>query len=104
MFVPKPPTPAFAISRWIFARALGAIFFCAFGSLALQVRGLLGAHGIAPAHEFLENVRQHFGGPALWDVPTLFWINDSDAMLLAVCAAGLALAVLLACGWRPGLC
>ena len=41
MFAPLTK-PAFATARWVFARVLGAIFFCAFASLGGQVRGLVG--------------------------------------------------------------
>ncbi len=42
----------FALTQWLFLRLLAAIYIVAFGSLAVQVTGLLGEHGIAPAHDF----------------------------------------------------
>src|SRR5207253_6068904 len=44
------------ISRWIFLRALGLIYFSAFLSLVFQIRGLIGPHGILPANDYLEAV------------------------------------------------
>jgi hypothetical protein len=97
--------PAFAVARWVFARLLGAVFFCAFGSLALQIRGLAGEHGIMPAHRWLDAVWNQFGATALWQVPTLCWLGAGDGMLLALCLAGVALAVVLLWGeWFPGPC
>ncbi|MGB6669464.1 MAG: hypothetical protein WBE73_14045, partial [Candidatus Acidiferrum sp.] len=37
------------LSRWIFLRALGVIYFSAFFSLVFQIRGLIGPEGILPA-------------------------------------------------------
>lgn len=103
MIAAKPP-PAFIKARWIFARALGAIFFCAFTSLAGQVRGLFGQRGIVPAREFLDAAWNQLDVAALWEVPTVFWLNASDPMLLGVCLAGMAISALLMAGLLPGLC
>ena len=108
--VPNKGMPSFALSsrftvaRWIFARALGGIFFCAFASLGVQIRGLAGAHGIVPAAEFLNEVWNKLGSGAVWQVPTLCWLNAGDTMLVALCIAGVALSLVLICGVMPGLC
>ena len=104
MLIPKPLPPSFAVSRWIFARALGAIFFCAFGSLALQVRGLIGQRGIAPAAEFLTAAREQLGVAAYWKAPTLFWISADDSVLVALSVGGVILSVVLATGFYPRVC
>src|SRR5258708_30610385 len=96
--------PIFTTARWIFARALGGIFFCAFMSLAVQIRGLAGEHGIIPAQQFLDAVWNQLGAKALWQVPTLCWLNASDAMLVTLCLTGAALSIALICGVFPGLC
>ena len=44
------------ISRWIFLRTLGLIYFSAFFSLVFQIRGLIGPQGILPANDYLEAV------------------------------------------------
>ncbi len=94
----------FTLARWVFARVLGAIFFCAFVSLGLQIRGLAGEHGIIPAPQFLDAAWNQLGVRALWEVPTLCWINASDPMLTALCLAGTALSLVLMGGVFPGLC
>lgn len=40
------------IPRWIFLRALAAIYFSAFYSLLFQIKGLNGPEGILPAGGF----------------------------------------------------
>jgi hypothetical protein len=82
-------------ARWLFLRALGAIFFSAFLALWFQIRGLIGPQGILPANEFLKLARQVLGLRAFWVAPTLLWINASDAMLTATVALGLIASVAL---------
>jgi hypothetical protein len=104
MFIPKPLPPCFAVSRWIFARALGVIFFCAFGSLALQVRGLIGRRGIVPAREFLDAAHAQLGAAAYWEVPTLCWLSASDGFLVTLSVIGVILSAVLAAGLYPKFC
>ena len=90
---PEPPT--YVLSRWFFLRLLGLVYVIAFVSLWGQVTGLVGAHGILPAGNFLQGVQRAYGADAYHLFPTLAWINSSDAGLKFLCGAG-ALAGLLA--------
>ena len=82
----------------LFLRGLGLIYLAAFVSLALQVRGLVGAQGILPLEEYLAAARAGWGTDAYWRLPTVFWLNASDAALMAGAIAGIGLSVLLAVG------
>jgi hypothetical protein len=104
MLIPKPLPPSFAVSRWIFARALGVIFFCAFGSLAVQIRGLIGGRGVVPAREFLDAAHAQLGAAAYWRVPTLCWLSAGDGFLVALSALGAILSAVLAAGFYPRIC
>src|SRR5262245_36334371 len=102
MFTPRCD---FTMARWVFARVLGLIFLCAFASLGWQIRGLAGARGIVPAQRWLDAVWNQLGWSALWQVPTLCWVNASDTMLVGLCLVGVAGAVLLIWGeCFPGPC
>ncbi len=94
----------FQTARWVFTRLLGALFFCAFFSLAGQVRGLLGERGIAPAASFLQRAHEQLGAVAYQKIPTLCWLGASDTTLVALCWAGVALSVGLMAGRCPGPC
>src|SRR5438477_11817973 len=84
------------ISRWIFLRALGLIYFSAFFSLVFQIRGLLGPQGILPANDYLEAVGRSVGHLArLWFAPTLLWFSISSHMLLGLCWLGMFASLLL---------
>src|SRR5207244_12248983 len=74
------------ISRWIFLRALGLIYFSAFFSLVFQIRGLIGPQGILPANDYLQAVGLSLGHLArLWFAPTLLGLSCSSQFLLVLC-------------------
>src|SRR5947207_2946904 len=84
------------ISRWIFLRTLGLIYFSAFFSLVFQIRGLIGPHGLLPANDYLEAVGRSLGHLArLWFAPTLLWFSSSSHMLLGLCWMGMFASLLL---------
>lgn len=97
------PDARWRVRRWIL-RGLAATHAIAFVSLLVQLRGLIGDHGILPAELTLVAWRSHFGSAAPRLLPTLFWwLGTSDAMLIFACAAGIALAALLWIGVAPSL-
>jgi len=84
------------IPRWLFLRALGAIYFSAFFPLVFQVRGLIGPQGILPAGEYLQAVARAFGHlRALWFAPTLLWTSSGPHSLEVLCLVGMAASLLL---------
>src|SRR2546429_7493571 len=93
--------PVYLLSRWLFLRLLGAVYLVAFVSLAVQVPGLVGEHGILPAGAFLERVRALYGGAAYRLFPTLSWLRAGDGMLRLLAWGGAALGLLLIAGVAP---
>lgn len=88
--------------RWLLLRSLGLIFFSAFYSLAFQIRGLIGEHGILPTSDYLRQLSGLLGGvEKIWYAPTLFWLNSSDAALTTVVVLGLIASILLVCNVAP---
>jgi hypothetical protein len=95
--------------RWLFLRAMGLVYLVAFVSLWVQVRGLIGSHGILPIESFIEAARQffdshHIGLDRYRVLPTLSWLSASDAALTTQCAVGTAAAAFLVAGLAPGPC
>jgi hypothetical protein len=88
------PTDRF-LSRWIFLRALGLIYFSAFFSLAFQIRGLIGPQGILPASEYLKGIAEQVGHSRYWYVPSVLWFSSGSHMLTGLCWVGTVAAVLL---------
>ena len=82
------------IPRWIFLRALAAIYFSAFYSLLFQIKGLIGPDGILPASQYLAAVARSLGSARYWYAPSLFWISSSSQMMMAVTWIGLIAAAI----------
>jgi hypothetical protein len=89
------------LPRWIFLRALGLIFYSAFFSLAFQIRGLIGPHGILPANEYLQALAERFGHAAYWYAPTVLWFSSGTRALTAVCWVGMIASLLLVLNFWP---
>jgi predicted DCC family thiol-disulfide oxidoreductase YuxK len=101
--------PAHFLVRWLFLRALGAVYFIAFVSLWTQINGLIGHDGILPAGQFMSAVKQQcdaqgIGLERYHLLPTLCWFDSSDVFLHFQCAAGTVLASLLVFGIAPAPC
>jgi len=89
------------IARWMFLRAVGAIYVIAFISLGWQVRGLLGSDGILPAQQYLAAVREYLGTDRFRVIPTVFWLSASDRALQLACAIGAICGTLILCNIAP---
>ncbi len=98
------PRSSYFLSRSFFLRSLGVVYLIAFVSISLQIDGLVGSKGIAPAAPYLSAVHDNLGVAAYWRLPTLAWIDSSDAMLHGVCLAGVALSCGLIVGVLPQIC
>ena len=88
----------YALTRFLFLRALGLIYFIAFLSLAQQVSPLLGSHGLLPAQSYLDHFAAGDRLAAALELPTIFWLNCSDTFLQACAWGGVVLSAALLCG------
>lgn len=95
---PQETAPGHVLVRWTFLRLLGLVYLAAFASLWVQVDGLIGSRGILPAAEYLDLAREQVGAGAWRQVPSLCWLNPSDAFLRALCGGGTVLSLLLVFG------
>lgn len=87
--------PTYVLSRWLFLRLLGVVYLIAFASLLIQVRGLIGEHGLFPVGEYLARARETYGDGAWRLLPTLLWLDSSDRALILLTGGGMVLASLL---------
>jgi hypothetical protein len=97
-------SPRYFITRWIFLRLLAIVHLIAFASLWVQIGGLIGSRGIAPAHMLLDLARNRTGVDRYWRLPSLCWLNDSDWFLHVLCGSGMLFALVLLLGYAPPLC
>lgn len=92
------------LTRWLFLRLLGLVYFVAIVSLWTQIDGLIGHNGILPIERLIREVRA-IPTIGFWQLPTLTWLDASDQFLHGLCAAGsvLAIAVILNITPAPAL-
>jgi hypothetical protein len=97
--------PEYWLTRFVFLRALGAVYFFAFLIAAFQAVPLIGEKGLLPANVFLnsfvdvnQNRLEEF---ISW--PTLFWFHLSDSFLQVMAWLGVGLSFLIAIGFANGL-
>ena len=95
--------PSYFWARRWFLRVLGVIYLIAFVSLWVQVDGLVGSNGLSPVNQFLSAVRGQVGSSAYGLLPTLCWLNSSDAFLHFLCGSGVLCSLLLIFGIAPAL-
>jgi len=99
--VTRSQPSSFVASRWLFLKLLGAVYLIAFLSLAVQIRGLVGTHGILPVGELLSRARELDGAQAYLELPTLLWLSPTDTVLSLLCWVGAAASLFLIAGVAP---
>jgi hypothetical protein len=91
----------YEITRFILFRLLGFVYAVAFLVAAQQLIPLIGSHGLLPIDLFLQRVREAVGSD--WDgflrIPSIFWLDHSDAALLTVSWIGFGLACVVIAGF-----
>jgi predicted DCC family thiol-disulfide oxidoreductase YuxK len=87
--------PRYDLVSFLFLRLLGLVYLSAFVSFAVQAQGLIGSHGILPVAELVEGVTGSLGPERFFLLPMVFWLNDGDVAIQAVCWAGAGLSLLL---------
>jgi Lipase maturation factor len=95
--------PRYELVSFLFLRLFGLITLFAFVSFAVQAQGLIGSHGILPLSELVEALAPRLGPERFVLMPMVFWLNDSDLAIRAVCWAGAGLSLMLAFNLLPRL-
>ncbi len=93
------PNESYWLTRDLFIRALGFIYFFVFLPLIFQYKGLLGSNGLLPVAHYLEAAKNYFPNPYWWNLPTLFWLNHSDIFALTLFSFGLVLSIITMLGF-----
>jgi len=95
--------PRYDLISFLFLRLFGLVYLSAFVSFAVQAQGLIGSHGILPVAELVDAVAGRLGPERFFLAPMVFWLNDSDVAIQAVCWAGAGLSLLLVVNLLPRL-
>jgi hypothetical protein len=91
----------YTISGYLFRKAIALIYLIAFVSFGIQALGLIGSGGLLPLSKWLEAVHSELGASGYWRVPTVLWLDSSDAMIRAVWIAGAVFALAALIGALP---
>ncbi|HXU79298.1 MAG TPA: lipase maturation factor family protein [Methylomirabilota bacterium] len=102
---PTVPAPTYWLTRFIILRLLGFVYFIAFLAAANQIVPLVGQHGLLPARTFLNQVASNVGSRSagFLEMPTLFWANVSDGFLVVSAWIGVALSLMVTCGYANAI-
>jgi hypothetical protein len=95
------PPQSYFLTRFVLLRLLGVVYLVAFAVLVVQGRALIGHDGLLPADAFLARVGERAGSgwAAFWRLPTLLWIDASDATFAAVGWIGVAVSLAVVAGF-----
>ena len=101
---PSPLPPPIDGTRRAVLAGLGLCYLAGFWSFGVQVRGLIGGGGLAPAARYLEAAAAQLGPGRYWALPTLAWLDASDRALVGLCAIGAAASLGLIFDVAAGAC
>jgi hypothetical protein len=93
------------LTRFVILRLLGIIYALAFLVAANQILPLIGSHGLLPLDNFIPQVRAALGGSlgAFFRLPSIFWFNHSDSVLVVAAWIGFTLSCIVACGYANAI-
>src|ERR1044071_4323465 len=93
------------LTRFVILRLLGIIYAIAFLVAANQILPLIGSDGLLPLDPFISSVQNSLGGtwPAFRRVPSIFWFNHSNTMLVATAWIGFALSCIVVAGYANAI-
>ena len=89
------------LTRFVFLRFLGGMYFVGFLILVNQGLPLIGENGLLPAKNFLDilGLRYETTFSAFLKIPTLFWFHLSESMLVICAWIGVMLSFLVLIGF-----
>ncbi len=95
------PQRTYWLTRFLILRLLGLIYAVAFLVAINQIVPLIGSDGLLPVGNYLNAVSDAFGSSAAGfrHLPSVFWFNHSDNMLLAVSWIGFVLSLIVLAGF-----
>ncbi|MBU1191764.1 MAG: lipase maturation factor family protein [Gammaproteobacteria bacterium] len=98
------PVSQYELICALFLRLLGIFYLIAFASLVTQVEGLAGSQGIQPfAAKLAQLTADYPGYEKYFRLPSLFWLNISDGILVGAAEAGCVVALLIILNVAPRL-
>jgi Lipase maturation factor len=93
--------PTYWLTRFVILRLLGAIYAVAFLVAINQIIPLIGKNGLLPVNLFLQRVSYALGSDSagFFRLPSIFWIDHSDTVLLTIAWIGFILSCVVMAGF-----
>ena len=93
------------LTRFMLLRFTGLVWFAAWLSAAQQFIPLVGHDGLLPADLLVKQALERYESPwaLLWEMPSVFWFDCSDTMILAVTWTGVILSLVVLCGYANAI-
>ena len=93
------------LTRFVILRLLGLIYAVAFLVAANQILPLIGSHGLLPLDQFVSQAQDSLGGAGAGfkRLPSIFWFNHSDTMMVAIAWIGFALSCVVVAGFANAI-
>ena len=96
--------PTYWLTRFVILRLLGIIYAVAFLVAINQILPLIGSDGLLPVELFINRVNRVIGPTSGFiRLPSIFWFNHSDTILLVTAWIGFLLSCVVAAGYANGL-
>jgi hypothetical protein len=97
--------PQHALSRFFVLRLLGVIYLMAFLTWIQQGPALVGRHGLLPVPAYLNELAAGLGSrrAGFLQLPSLFWISDSEAVMRGAGYLGALLSLLVVGGYANSI-
>lgn len=92
-------------TRWIYLRAVGAVFVVIFGGIIAEQSALAGSGGLLPVSSYLSQLAQSQSSAwqAFIHAPSLFWIDSSDTTMTLLAWVGMGASIGLVLNLWPRL-
>jgi hypothetical protein len=97
--------PTYWLTRFVILRLLGVVYAVGFLIAVNQILPLIGSDGLLPIESFINRLRLALGSSfsGFLRLPSLFWLNHSDAALLVAAWTGLVLSCVVIAGFANAL-
>lgn len=97
-------TQSYWLTRFVILRLLGIIYAIAFLAAINQIIPLIGEEGLLPIGNAIEMIRKAIGSTdGFIRLPSVFWFNHSDSMMLFIAWLGFILSCIVAAGYANAI-
>lgn len=92
------------LTRYVILRLLGIIYAIGFLVAINQILPLIGSNGLLPLNDYIKQINDAIGPTSgFFRLPSIFWFNHSDAMLITIAWIGFLLSCIVVAGYANAI-